>query len=185
MADMNNLKIADISCFNQKYKGYYLIENMDDLRIYNENIANNQFEKSYKELSDKVTFKKMSHLEDDIAHSCDCISKATGQGSLYLLCVTLGHRNASMIKLVAKGNKVAINMAGGYMPLPSDAVIVLRDSKKYTKDDIKTKKFEDGQHWYAFVRDIQVTDQFGANKWNTADYAYQMAEKFMHKLNEK
>lgn len=55
------------------------------------------------------------------------------------------------------------------------------NTPKYEKSDISIKRWEEGRHYYARVGTIDVEID-GVRKWNTYEYAYKMAEKFLDKL---
>jgi len=50
---------------------------------------------------------------------------------------------------------------------------------------IKVSKWPNGNHFYAHVDNIDVVDERGNIKWNTAKLAEKAAKKFMSKLSRK
>lgn len=91
---------------------------------------------------------------------------------------------------IKNGNIVLINKVGGYWTLkPEEAS---GDTKVYsqwcrkkelvfpnfTKKELKIKKFPLGNHWYAYLGDIQIRDNDKV-KWNTYEEAYEYAKQFI------
>lgn len=84
------------------------------------------------------------------------------------------------------GKMLAINDKGGYMSIKPDddfEVIEFVEGFKYSKSDIKIKRFLRGNHYYAKIGDIDVIDEYGNGKWNTVERAEEVANKFLLKLN--
>jgi len=88
-----------------------------------------------------------------------------------------------------KGKSLVINKNGGYFTIKNDGgdeyQIIETGKKLYSKSDIKTNKWWGGQHYYAKVDNVDVIDNSGNVKWNSEKTAYEMAEVFMEKLNNR
>ena len=88
------------------------------------------------------------------------------------------------------GNTLAINKMGGYWVLKPEEVN--GENKAYsqwcrkkgivfpnfTKRELKIKKFPLGNHWYAYLGEIQLRDG-DKLKWNTYEEAYEYAKQFI------
>ena len=88
------------------------------------------------------------------------------------------------------GNTLAINKMGGYWVLKPEEVN--GENKAYsqwcrkremvfpnfTKRELKIKKFPLGNHWYAYLGDVQLRDNDKV-KWNTYEDAYEYAKQFI------
>lgn len=92
---------------------------------------------------------------------------------------------------IRKGNTVVINKKGGYCVLTPDELS--GDNKAYrqwlrkkelifpnfTRKELKIKKFPLGNHWYAYLGDVQLRDK-DIIKWNTYEEAYEYAKQFIN-----
>ena len=88
------------------------------------------------------------------------------------------------------GNTLAINKMGGYWVLKPEEVN--GENKAYsqwcrkremvfpnfTKRELKIKKFPLGNHWHAYLGDVQLRDNDKV-KWNTYEDAYEYAKQFI------
>ena len=48
----------------------------------------------------------------------------------------------------------------------------------FKKDDIRISQFPGGEHWYAYIGDMQIKDG-GVQKWDTYEEAYEKASKLI------
>ena len=89
-----------------------------------------------------------------------------------------------MDKLILEGNRIAINPFNGvsYFTIPDGVTLEFILTKKYTKHDIRVKRWYDGAHWYAKVGFMDVVID-GEVKWNAKWVAQQKAEQFLEELN--
>lgn len=178
-----------------KYNGYeflhsncFFIENLHDLQEYLV-IFNNKFAVSEEEIKTIKSFIGHGH------------SYLTGVAGMFCgMGLNIGEREpmlahlkylqasalTSMVYHVLNGDKLAINHNGGIIPIKHDEEYILEpcSDKTYSKADIKINKWYGGRHYYAKVGGIDVVDQYGSCKWNTEQYAYDMAITFMNKLNQ-
>ena len=178
------MKLANIKCFGMDYHGYYLIENLNDLFEYEDSIWKAKTIEAAKDIihSSKRSF--IGHCNTILGNTAHGLSKVTGQGGLYILTDLMGKTSANRFIAVSFGKKLAINHNGGYFPIPDNAVIKILPEYTYTEKDIHITQFEDGRHWYATVGGIDVVDTFFGRRFNTYDYAYKMALKFIKELNK-
>lgn len=56
--------------------------------------------------------------------------------------------------------------------------------RKYTEKDITINKWPEGKHYYAKIKDKDVIVK-NKNKWNTYEYAYENAKKYLNQLNNE
>lgn len=94
------------------------------------------------------------------------------------------------INEIKSGNTLVINKIGGYWALTPEEIS--GDKKKYkqwcrkkelifpnfSKKELKIKKFPLGNHWYAYLGDVQLRDNDKV-KWNTYEEAYEYAQQFI------
>lgn len=81
---------------------------------------------------------------------------------------------------INNGNIIVVNKNGGYFMLDKDKQGVYsqwckRDRiefPEFKRKDIRIKKFPLGNHWYAYVGDIQIKDG-DKIKWNSYEEAYE------------
>jgi len=164
------------------YEDYILIENLEDLMNYEEKVYGKVVELAGSQICAKIQNKDfelnplVSRLEET-ANSIGC-------GSLWLLGDTAIKVQNARLKYVAKGYTIAINKNGGWM-LVGEGDVIEHIKYVYTEEDINVTKFEGGRHYYASVKGIEVIDEDGDRKWNTWNYANEVAKRFMNKLNEE
>lgn len=90
------------------------------------------------------------------------------------------------LESIHKYGAIYINRVGGYHGAYGNAPeydFVRRKEPifpDFKREDIRIKKFEGGQHYYAYIGDMQVRDG-DILKWNTYDEAYKQAEKILDK----
>ena len=181
------MKRATIECWNMQYQNYILIEDMNDIQEYIENQTGRKVEvmkKLIERTKTKVEKGYVNHPDDLLVARMEDLSHIIGGGSVWNFANTTGQKEAAMIIYVAKGKKLAVNHVGGYFPIPEDAMIKSINKVVYTEKDIKITKFEGGRHFYATIAGVEVLDEFGGRKWNTYQYAEEMAIKFLSNLNK-
>jgi len=114
-------KLVNIEAFGIKYESYILIEDFKDLETYYE----------------KFRKRQIYDANDDLRNSCHktllanfafhTFKMKTGESdnirSIRFLIDVIGSVYVDQLKLVLDGKKLAINMKGGYFPLPKDAII--------------------------------------------------------------
>ena len=92
----------------------------------------------------------------------------------------------SMLNVLKKTGAIYINRYGGFHGERKDMDMtrfVHREDlewPRYSFDDIRIKKFDDGTHYYAYIGDAQVRDENGALKWDTEEDARKAAEKYRY-----
>lgn len=93
---------------------------------------------------------------------------------------------------INSGNTIAINSVGGYF------VLRYGKDKKYSqwckrkelvfpsfkKEELKIKRFPMGNHWYAYLGDMQIRDN-DKLKWNSYEEAYEYAKQFIEEDKKK
>lgn len=58
------------------------------------------------------------------------------------------------------------------------------DTKPLTMNDVRYMQWEGGQHWYAKVGKLDVTDACNNQKWNSKDEAENAAKWFLTEINK-
>ena len=90
----------------------------------------------------------------------------------------------NMLNSLQETGAIYINRVGGYHGYYKDSKengfvrrkeLVFPDFKK---DEIRIKKFSNGEHYYAYIDDMQVRDG-DTLKWNTYEEAYKQAIYFI------
>ena len=90
----------------------------------------------------------------------------------------------NMLNSLQETGAIYINRVGGYHGYYKDSKengfvrrkeLVFPDFKK---DEIRIKKFSNGEHYYAYIDDMQVRDG-DTLKWNTYEEAYKQAISFI------
>lgn len=124
------IRLVNIQAFGITYEGYILIESFEDLEDYYERFRKRQVFNANDELREYPlrslrlylsnhayhTFKVKFGYENQF-HSIKYLAELTGQ--------VFGHQ----LEHILNGKRLAINLMGGYFPLPNDATI----------EDVQTK----------------------------------------------
>jgi len=97
------------------------------------------------------------------------------------------------LKVINETGKIYIAMTGGYFGFHNDIEVldeVITDKiiyPEYTEKDIVVKQWTDGTHWYAYLGDLQVTEEDEEGnldeKWETEKLAYYAAARLINKNN--
>lgn len=85
---------------------------------------------------------------------------------------TAGSRYEGAINLYRKLRQKVIRMEWKRCNFAEESSWSFRTSKK---EDIRIKQFNGGQHWYAYIGDMQIRDG-NQLKWNTKEAAQAAAE---------
>ena len=86
--------------------------------------------------------------------------------------------------LMGERNSYYMNPNGGMCPNLYDIEDEIEAGYWPETERIKIIKWQGGSHYYAKVDGMDVTDDKGNQKWNTREYAKEVAEKFMIKLDQ-
>jgi hypothetical protein len=162
------------------YQDLLLIDNMDDLNYYHENIYSNNIKDVVISICDKIKNNKL-HCDNTIAEKYENVTNE--HGSIRLLSKFTSRAIENRINAVLNGKILLINKNGGYFYLDSGDIIE-NINIKYTEKDIKITKFDGGKHFYATISGISVIDDEGNNKWNTHEYAHSVSVKYLEQLNK-
>lgn len=91
----------------------------------------------------------------------------------------------AMLIQILKGNNIYINRQGGWHFGKNDYSDWCHRDKiifpDFRVNQIKVEKFPGGDHFYAYIDDMQVRDG-DILKWNTYEEAYEYAKKICNKL---
>lgn len=92
-------------------------------------------------------------------------------------------QNLNMYNALREYGTIYINKNGGWhmaTDQKSDAFVYRSDLvfPSYTQNNIKVLQFPNGDHWYAYLDDMQVRDG-DVLKWDTYDEAYENAKGFI------
>jgi len=176
------MKKADVTDNNQFYPDRIILENYEDLLEYFEKILDGKYADNAKELFSRSNEDKTLLKNKDIVDNYIALQQHTGKGAIwYLSDIELKHKLA-LNKCISDGKSICINESGGYFTLSKNAKIDYKGQKIYTEADIKVSNFFMGKHYYAKICGIDVVID-GEVKWNSYDFAYKMALKFLETLN--
>lgn len=172
-----------------EYTDCYFISNLDEYKNYIL-LLNNMFLVSETEIKNLKTFMGHGHslLTGISGTFCGMIdSKEERKPMLAHLKYLHATILTDQLKHLLNGEKLVINKIGGYFPIKLGQEFELTEinGKKFTKKDIKVNKWWGGKHYYAKIDNIDVVDDDGNVKWNTEQYAYDVAIKYMYYLNGK
>jgi hypothetical protein len=170
-----------------EYPNCYFIDSLDSYKEYMAEL-NNKFLVSESEIKNIKTFIGHGHsfLTGLSGLFCGMIEEKEDRTPMlahlkYLQATIL----SDQLKHLLAGEKLVVNKDGGYFPikLEQEYKITEIDGDKFTTKDISVKKWWGGKHYYAKVGNVDVVDDYGDVKWNTEQYAYDVAVKYMNKLN--
>ncbi len=92
---------------------------------------------------------------------------------------------SNQLDVLLKYHEIYINRNGGYHPNTSgrkDYSQFVRRKRlifpEYKESDIRIKQFTGGEHWYAYIGDLQIKDG-DIIKWNTYEEAYRKAKELI------
>lgn len=170
-----------------KHTNCYFIDSLKTYKEYNLELTN-KFLVSESEIKNLKTFIGHGHslLTGISGMFCGMINdKEEREPMLVSLKMLQANLLANQLKSLLEGEKLVINKNGGYFPIKPDQEYKLTeiDGNIFTTKDIKVQKWWGGRHYYAKVGNIDVIDDDGNVKWNTEEYAYDMAVKYMNQLN--
>lgn len=77
-----------------------------------------------------------------------------------------------------------------YLPIPEYITVVkevYKDTLEYPIDfkieDVRYIQWDGGKHWYAKIGNIDITDEYNNQKWDTKEEAKKTAEQFINNYN--
>ena len=174
---------------NIEYDWVLVLETEDDVINFHEK----SFQPKIRPMWDNLIsfLEGKSHLNSQLA---TCIwldlnkEKSILECTLNLLDKVLNNK----LKIIQDGNVIYQTKSGGYFS-GHEYIVVLEEMfidgdnilfPQYTEKDIKTKQWEGGKHWYAYVGDIWVNFD-GKNKFDSEYAAKRAAKHEMRELNHK
>jgi Mg2+ and Co2+ transporter CorA len=174
--------------FNKPYSNWYLYcDNKETLLAHFQTVFKEEIQKGFSNYAEFVSGR--AHISSHFGWAAwiNAQMKETSflEGALTIENKTLQDR----LGYIAKGKALLLTDGVAYMPF--DAFEIIEEVEKssityinpyYTLDDIKVLTYPGGKHYYAKVGKIDVTDDYGNQKWNTADSAQYFAKQFYEKL---
>lgn len=197
MQDTKKEKIEYFFVFDIESKGWWLkIDSMEKLADYHEKTGGGRFDEALsmyfnnghpyeilKKLSDEERIEKMQDKDFKI------LLGAIMQARKNELSILDGFRSLNIeiglgqIRTMEKYGAIYINRVGGYTFGLNYNQFCRRKELVYPdfkESDIRIKQFQGGEHYYAYVGDMQVRD--GENfKWNSHKEAYDKALEVIEK----
>ncbi len=119
------MDIVNIKAFNVNYKGHILIESLQDLEDYYEDYRKPQASRSCDSLKDRRMNSRLADLGTSIVWIKTGVSPSNVQNGFTIRTIAnlLGEVYTGQLKYLLDGKRIAINLKGGYFPIPDDAVI--------------------------------------------------------------
>ena len=95
----------------------------------------------------------------------------------------VGIKKTYQLRDLQERGAIYINRLGGYHGDSTQEKLpfVHRDKlvfPNFKENEIRIKQFPNGEHWYAYIDDVQVRDG-DTLKWNTYEEAYTQAKKYI------
>ncbi len=97
------------------------------------------------------------------------------------------------IKCLIERKNITLKENGiGYMFYDPETHIILDKIEKndmiypdsiFTEKDIRVFKWQNGNHFYCKIKELDVVDEYGEQKWNTDKEAYEQGLKFLNRIN--
>ena len=181
---------------NLNLKGWYLkISSIEEYMNYHEKIGSNDDYKTFDNLKKaaegKAHYQGASYLLNEFILPRKAKEKNKNSFTFVELVNEISEfKSGSKIKSLLKYGTIYINCVGGYC-FPTDdseeLEIIEKDEPvfpNYTKDNINVIKWPGGSHFYCKIGNIDVTDQYGNQKWNTRSAAYEEGLKFLKEYNK-
>lgn len=137
------------------------------------------------ELQERI---KMMESKDFKYIQCAIIKAQQIEGTIFdgFRCLNMEIGMAQLDNIKQYG-AVFINPAGGHTHGVETVQFCRRKQlvfPDFKKEDIRVRKFNGGQHWYAYIGDMQVRDG-DRLKWNTKDAAQAAAEALVTEQEEE
>ena len=118
------MKLVNIKAFNDLYKGYILIENLKDLESYYKKYRKPQVHRACDDIMDRENFSSNLAAWGEIIVKIKTGDSYANKGtSINAIANLVGTAYSHQIEYLLKGKKLAINIKGGYFPIPDDAII--------------------------------------------------------------
>ena len=114
------------------------------------------------------------------------LAEWTGSNALDAYSQIPALQKEAMEKVLNETGSLLINRSGGFHTgknMSEAHPFVWKNSltfPKYSKNDIRIKRFQDGKHYYAYIGDVQVRDG-DTLKWNTEEEAIAAATSYIRK----
>lgn len=135
-----------------------------------------------------------SHQSTEYGSAIDFLAKHTNYGdTAFEICLKFENQiYDGKVKTLKKYGGIYLRTNGSYMPISEGykTIETIENEKitypqnKYTEKDIRIKRWDGGKHYYAKIKDIDVVNEYGEQKWNTVEYAELWAKRFLKKLSE-
>lgn len=107
----------------------------------------------------------------------------SSKSSIEIACDIQYEKYKTQLEYLRKGYNIYINSCGGWHFGKNDFKQWVDRNKivfpNFTKDQIKIEKFSGGEHFYAYIDDMQIRDN-DTLKWNTYEEAYNHALEYIN-----
>ena len=177
--------------FDEESKGWWLkIDTVENLTDYHEKTGNGRFDRAFEmylheghpydilgKLSTEERIKRMQD-KDFKRLQAAVIQAEKGEGTILdgFRCLNL-EIGMGQMRTIEQYGAIYINPVGGYTFGLNYIQFCRRNNlifPDFRESDIRIKQFEGGEHYYAYVGDMQVRDG-NELKWNSRDEAYSKA----------
>jgi hypothetical protein len=172
-------------------QGWWLqLSNVDELIAYLEEVAPTRYGNAFENYIYGKEFDETSKNHSPHSREVE-LTSAIGQyarmrETTFIQALIMFRNEVALRQMheIEEHGSIFINRAGGYHSASEyDKCydVVYRDNlifPQFHKNDIRVKKFPYGQHYYAYIDDLQVKDG-DTMKWNTYEEAYAQAEKLV------
>ena len=182
------MKTANIRANNQNYKRFILIENMLDFINYQNEVLYGMVKESASNLieraQNRVKGKYVEHAKDVITNTTEILNDIVNRGIIYKQAEIMAGYYENIENYILEGKRIAINpfnMVSFFTLSDGDDVEILTTETKYTKEDIRVKRWYNGVHWYAKIGLVDVVID-GEQIWGAKWVAQKKAEEFLESL---
>jgi len=121
------MELVDIKAFDITYKSYILIKSLNDLHLYYEKYRKPQVFRANDYLKNEEVNSQLGNFGQLL---CSIkIGSTDTYKSIRVLANIIGDTYKDQLKYILEGKKLAVNLNGGYFPLPNNAIIKLTKIK--------------------------------------------------------
>ena len=177
---------SDLIYRNQKYNGFILIKNHNDMIDFRNETTYGMMKESATSLLHRgMALKNNEKIDKESNDIVKAIEKTdNGKGLIYQQSEMMASYMINQDKAIDDGLYVIINPINklSYFTAKREDVVITNTKKvKYSIDDIIIKQWKGGTHWYAKIDNIDVVID-GEQKWNAMWVAKEKAIEFLKTL---
>jgi hypothetical protein len=181
-------KFAKIKKGNLVYDWVYVIENPLDIIIYNTDILTSKIQRAFLDTNEVIT-RSIKHHSDYLSNVIHTIAECKEINIIDAYTDFSVKVNETLNKMLKAYKKVYVQKVGSFFGHTNSIIIdkeINLDEFKWPKDeismkDIVIKQWPEGKHWHSYTKEgITIYDEYNNDKFNTYEYAEEVAQKYIN-----